>query len=281
MSIVVQGALISSLYALIAVGFTAIYGVGRVENLAHGAILMVTAYVFYILSELMGIPVAVSFIVAVASGIGISLAIYYGLVKRFKGNPTAIFVSTLVLAVVIQYVFLCFFSVQARNVVSLVPGISQIAGLSIQNNLLAIMGVSWACLGSLLWFIRRTQMGRAIRAVAEDTKGAIVSGINIEKANVVTWIWAGGLAAVAGIFFASYTHVVPTMWVFPLVIAFSIVIVGGLGSIEGSIIAAYIIGISETAMMMLISENLRGVFGMSVMIAILVIRPRGLLGKEM
>jgi branched-chain amino acid transport system permease protein len=110
--------------------------------------------------------------------------------------------------------------------------------------------------------------------------GAIASGIDPERANLVSWIWAGALAALAGIFFGAYTNLVPKMWVNPLIMAFAIVIVGGLGSIEGSIIAAYIIGMSETSMTLLISEQLRGVFGMGIMIAIMVARPRGLLGKE-
>jgi branched-chain amino acid transport system permease protein len=169
----------------------------------------------------------------------------------------------------------------ARNLLPIMSGMRSVLGASVSNNLIVAMVVSWLCLGSLLFFIRRTHLGRAIRAISEDPKGAIVSGIDLERANLVTWIWAGGLAAIAGIFFGSYTQLLPHMWLFPLIMSFAIVIVGGIGSIEGSIIAAYIVGMSETALMMAISEQLRGVFGMSIMIAILVIRPRGLLGKEM
>ena len=281
MTIAIQGALISGLYALIAVGFTMIYGVGRVENLAHGVYTMMGAYVFYSLSALLGLPTGVAFLVAISAGIGMSLATYFGIVKRFPGNPTAIFISTILLALVVQYTITTTFNPMPRNLLPLMPGITHVLGASLSNDLIVAMIVSWLCLGSLLFFVRRTHLGRAIRAISEDPKGAIVSGINLERANLVTWIWAGALAAIAGVFFGAYTHLVPGMWVFPLIIAFSIVIVGGIGSIEGSIIAAYIVGISETAMTMLISEQLRGVFGMAIMIGILVARPRGLLGKEM
>jgi len=281
MNIVIPGLLISGLYALLAVGFTMVYGVGRVENLAHGAYAMVAAYVFYSASALLGLPQGVAFLVAILAGIGISLATYKGLVKRFSGNAVATFISTIILALVLQYVVMVIYNPAPRNLLPIVPGVTNVLGTSVSNDLIMAMGISWACLGSLLFFVRRTHLGRAIRAISEDPKGAIVSGIDLERANLVTWIWAGALAAVAGIFFGAYTHLVPGMWVFPLIMAFAIVIVGGMGSIEGSIIAAYIIGVSETAMMMLIAEQLRGVFGMGIMIIILVARPRGLLGKEM
>jgi branched-chain amino acid transport system permease protein len=181
---------------------------------------------------------------------------------------------------VLQYIIEVIFSAAPRNVMSIVPGVTNFFGSTYSNDLIAVMGISWACLGSLLFFIRRTHLGRGIRALAYDRIGAIASGIDPDRANLIVWIWAGALAALAGVFFGSYTHLEPGMWVYPLIMAFAIVIVGGLGSIEGSIIAAYIIGMSETAMTMLIAEQLRGVFGMAIMIGILVARPRGLLGKE-
>jgi len=281
MTIIIPGLLISGLYALVAVGFTMIYGVSRVENLAHGVYTMIGAYMFYTISALLGLPTGLAFLGAISTGIGVSLATYKTIIRRFSGNSTAIFISTLVLALVLQYVTMVIFNPQPRNLLPIIPGITHVLGTSVSNDLILVMGISWACLGSLLFFVRRTHLGRAIRAISEDPKGAIVSGIDLERANLVTWVWAGALAAVAGIFFGSYTHLVPDMWVFPLVIAFAIVIVGGLGSIEGSIIAAYIIGISETVMTMLIAEQFRGVFGMAIMIVILIVRPRGLLGKEM
>ena len=281
MAVIIPGLMISGLYALIAVGFTMIFGVGRVENLAHGVYTMIAAYVFYTISALLGLPTGLAFLGAISTGIGISLATYKTIVRHFWGNPTAIFISTIILALVLQYVVMVIYNPAPRNLLPIVPGITNVFGTSVSNDLIMAMGISWACLGSLLFFVRRTHLGRAIRAISEDPKGAVVSGIDLERANLVTWIWAGALAAVAGVFYGSITQLVPEMWVFPLIMAFAIVIVGGMGSIEGSIIAAYIIGVSETAMMMMIAEQLRGVFGMAIMIIILVARPRGLLGKEM
>jgi branched-chain amino acid transport system permease protein len=258
-----------------------IYGVGRVENLAHGAYVMVGAYVFYAITANLGLPVPLAFLLTISSGIAISLATYKGLARRFSGNPSAIFISTLILAYVLEYVITVIFTSAGRNLVSIIPGTTNLLGVSVSNDLILVTIVSWLCLGGLLFFVRRTHLGRAIRAISEGPRGAVICGINVERANLVTWAWAGALAALAGVFFGTYTHLVPDMWVFPLVMAFAIVILGGIGSIEGSITAAYIVGMAETAMTMMIDEKLRGVFGMAIMIVVLIARPRGLLGKEM
>ena len=281
MAIIISGLLVSGLYALIAVGFTMIYGVGRVENLAHGAYAMVAAYVFYGVTAELQLPIPVGFVLAILTVVALSLATYKGLIGRFLGNPTAIFISTLLLAIVLEYAISVVFTPAPRNLLPIVPGISHVLGIRVSNDLLLVTIVSWVCLGGLLFFIRRSQLGRAIRAISEGPRGALILGINVERANLVVWALAGALAAIAGVFFGAYTHLVPNMWVFPLVISFSIVIVGGIGSIEGSIIAAYVVGMGETAMMMMISTRLRGVFSMGILIVILLARPRGFLGKEM
>lgn len=281
MAIIISGLLVSGLYALIAVGFTMIYGVGRVENLAHGAYAMVAAYVFYAVTGELQLPIPVGFVLAILTVVALSLATYKGLVGRFLGNPTAIFISTLLLAIVLEYAISVVFTPAPRNLLPIVPGISHVLGIRVSNDLILVTIVSWVCLGGLLFFVRRSQLGRAIRAISESPRGALILGINVERANLVVWALAGALAAIAGVFFGAYTHLVPNMWVFPIVISFSIVIVGGIGSIEGSIIAAYVVGMSETAMMMMISTRLRGVFSMAILIVILLARPRGFLGKEM
>ena len=281
MAIIISGLLVSGLYALIAVGFTMIYGVGRVENLAHGAYAMVAAYVFYAVTAQLQLPIPVGFVLAILTVVALSLATYKGLVGRFLGNPTAIFISTLLLAIVLEYAISVVFTPAPRNLLPIVPGISHVLGIRVSNDLILVTIVSWVCLGGLLFFVRRSQLGRAIRAISESPRGALILGINVERANLVVWALAGALAAIAGVFFGAYTHLVPNMWVFPIVISFSIVIVGGIGSIEGSIIAAYVVGMSETAMMMMISTRLRGVFSMAILIVILLARPRGFLGKEM
>ena len=139
--------------------------------------------------------------------------------------------------------------------------------------------VSWACIGAVLLFVRRTHMGRAMRALAMDRRGAIISGINPDRVNLTTWAISGALAGVAGIFYGSYTFLVPDMWVLPLIMSFAIVVIGGLGSVEGTLAAAHIVGFMETATVLAINDKLRSVPGLVIMIIVLVLRPKGLLGR--
>ena len=153
MAIIISGLLVSGLYALIAVGFTMIYGVGRVENLAHGAYAMVAAYVFYAVTAQLQLPIPVGFVLAILTVVALSLATYKGLVGRFLGNPTAIFISTLLLAIVLEYAISVVFTPAPRNLLPIVPGISHVLGIRVSNDLILVTIVSWVCLGGLLFFV--------------------------------------------------------------------------------------------------------------------------------
>jgi branched-chain amino acid transport system permease protein len=167
-----------------------------------------------------------------------------------------------------------------RNVLPIVTGTTIVFGTTVSYNILLAMILSWVTIGGLLAFVARTHVGRAIRATSMDMKGALISGVNPETMNLVTWIWSGALAGVAGVFFGSFTHLTPFMWVFPLVMSFAIVIIGGVGSIPGALIAAYMIGFAETGTTMMVDARMRGVVAFSVMIIIIVFRPQGFFGRE-
>ncbi|HCY13032.1 MAG TPA: branched-chain amino acid ABC transporter permease [Gammaproteobacteria bacterium] len=277
--VIIQGFLLSGLYALIAVGFTMIFSVGRVLNLAYGVYIMLGGYVYYVAVQILSLPKFPSFLLAGLAGIVFGVLTYLVLVKRFEKDPIAVEISTLILAVVMQAVIVLIFSTAPRSMWPLIPGRFEVFGVSILKNILFATAVSWVVLGSLMVFIHKTHIGRAIRAVSMDAKGAAVSGIDPQRINLVTWALSGVLGAIAGVFFATYTQLDPGMWVFPLITAVAVVIVGGIGSIIGSLIAAHIIGFMEVATTTWISADLRGVFTMALIIVVLVVAPKGLLGK--
>jgi branched-chain amino acid transport system permease protein len=278
--IIIQGFLLSGLYALIAVGFTMIFSVGRVLNLAYGVYIMLGGYVYYVLAQVLSLPKIPSFLGAVLAGVAFGVMTYLFLVRGLKDNPIAVEISTLILAVVMQAVIILIFSPAPRSMWPLLPGVIHLFGVTISKNIFLAMIVSWLVLGSLIVFVQKTQIGRAIRAVSMDTKGAVVSGINPSKINIVTWALSGALGAIAGVFFATYTQLDPAMWVFPLIIAVAVVIVGGIGSIMGSLVAAHIVGFLETITTAVIAAELRGVFTLLLIIVILIIVPKGLMGRE-
>ena len=277
--VIIQGFLLSGLYALIAVGFTMIFSVGRVLNLAYGVYIMLGGYVYYVAVQMLSLPKFPSFLLAGLAGIVFGVLTYLVLVKRFEKDPIAVEISTLILAVVMQAVIVLIFSTAPRSMWPLIPGRFEVFGVSILKNILFATVVSWVVLGSLMVFIHKTHIGRAIRAVSMDAKGAAVSGIDPHRINLVTWALSGVLGAIAGVFFATYTQLDPGMWVFPLITAVAVVIVGGIGSIIGSLIAAHIIGFMEVATTTWISADLRGVFTMALIIVVLIVAPKGLLGK--
>lgn len=277
--IVIQGLLLSGLYALIAVGFTLIFSVGRVLNLAYGAYLMIGAYSYFWLVQLLGAPKPFGMIFALAVGAGVGILKYLLIVKPLKGGHVSVEISTLILAVVIQAGVVLLFNDSAKIMHPIVNGVWRVAGATVTFNILSAALASWIILIGLFVFIRKTHVGRAMQAVSMDIKGAAISGIDPDRINLATWAISGALGAVAGVFFASYTQLNPSMWVAPLIIAVAIVIVGGIGSIVGTLIVAHIIGFLEVISTSLIAAELRGVFTMLLIIVVLVARPQGLFGR--
>ena len=277
--IIIQGFLLSGLYALIAVGFTMIFSVGRVLNLAYGVHIMLGGYAYYFAAQALGMPKIASFLFAVLVGAMFGVLTYLILVKRHQHDPIKVEISTLILAVVMQSLIVLVFSAAPKSMWPLIPGALHYEGISLTYNILLAMIVSWVVLGGLVLFVHKTHLGRAIRAVSMDHKGAIVSGIDPQRINVITWAISGALGAVAGVFLATYTQLTPDMWVAPLIIAIAVVIVGGIGSIMGSLVAAHIIGFMETITTTAIAPELRGVFTMTLIIVVLVVAPKGLFGK--
>ncbi|MCY4459801.1 MAG: branched-chain amino acid ABC transporter permease [Albidovulum sp.] len=278
-NILIQGLALSGLYALLAVGFTMIFSVGRVLNLAYGVYIMLGGYMYYTAVQVMGLPKIGGFLFAIAAGIAFAVLTYSILVRRLEGNPVAVEIATLILAVVMQSLIILIYRPVSKSMWPVVQGVFRYEGVFVTYNLLVAMVVSWVALAGLLIFVRYTRYGRAIQAVSMDRKGAIISGIDPRRMNLLTWAISGALGALAGVFFATYTQLNPSMWVGPLIVAVAVVVVGGIGSIVGSLIVAHIIGFMETFTTAMIAAELRGVFTMVLIIVVLVVAPKGLFGR--
>ncbi|MEM9012549.1 MAG: branched-chain amino acid ABC transporter permease [Pseudomonadota bacterium] len=278
--ILIQGLLLSGLYALIAVGFTLIFSVGRVLNLAYGAYLMVGAYAYFHFVQTMGMPQAYGMVLAVGIGALFGILKYRLIVRQLHGDQVAVEIATLILAVVVQAAIVLVFNDSAKIMHPIVPGVWRVGGATVTYNILAATIASWVILGGLWLFVTRTHAGRAMQAVSMDVKGAAISGIDPGRVNQITWAISGALGAIGGIFFASYTQLSPGMWVGPLIIAVAVVVVGGIGSILGALVVAHIIGFMEVTTTTLIAAELRGVFTMLLIIVVLIVAPKGLFGRE-
>ena len=277
--IIIQGLLLSGLYALIAMGFMLIFSIGRTLNLAYGAYLMIGGYVYFWISQQLGFPQIVGFFGAIAVGILMGLMKYQFIVRPLKGHHVAVDISTLILAVVLQAGIVLVFGDSSKILLPIVPGVVRVAGATVTYSILTATIISWLIITILYLFVRRTHTGRAMQAVSMDQKGAAISGVDADRINLITWGLSGALGAIGGAFFASYTQLSPAMWVTPLIISVAIVIVGGIGSIVGTLIVAHVIGFLEVIVVSVLAPELRGVSTMLLIIGVLIARPQGLFGR--
>jgi len=261
-------------------GFMLIFSIGRILNLAYGAYLLIGGYVYFYFSQMLGMPKLVGVLLAVAVGAAMGLAKYRLVVKPLKGDHVTIPIAMLILAVVLQSGIILVFGDSSKILLPIVPGVERVAGATIPFSNLVAAIASWVILIGLYFFVRKTHTGRAMQAVSMDARGAAISGIDADRINLITWGISGGLGALSGVFFASYTQLSPDMWVAPLIISVAVVIVGGIGSIIGTLVVAHIIGFMEIIVTAMIAPELRGVFTMVLIIGVLVIRPQGLFGRE-
>lgn len=272
--------LLGALYSLVAIGFTLIFGVGGVLNLAHGAIITVGAYSAYAVNMATGNVYLATFAAAAIAG-AFSFAMYKGLIKKARHNPVTVLILTLVMGLVVEQVMMVSFGTQAVAVSSLVDGQTTIAGNGVQNNRIAVFVLSWLLIGALFYFVNKTKTGQAILATSMSEKGAALVGIKSDSVYTYTWVLAGVLAGLAGVFLASFQTASPFMGRTPLLLSFSIVVLGGLGSIRGSVIGAYLISFLDQITVSYISTRLAGVSALVVLVIVLLVKPEGLFGREL
>jgi len=293
-TVLVNAALISALYALIAIGFTMIFGVGGILNLAHGALLMAGAYA-YLLLERDTISVAslesvtlhpfLAFPIAVAVVALLSYLLYVVIVQFVEDNPVTTFLATIVVALAATEVTL-HYAGSASHTYTLIPedllpatvGLGPVEGI----RTVEVVGfaVSWIAIGALWFYVTKTDSGRAIRATSMTERGAQLTGVDVHAVRGRTWLIAGALAGIGGIFLGASSQATPTMWLHPLSLAFIIVVIGGIGSIKGSIVAAYLIGFLQTGVGEYLGQNFRGILSLALLVIVLFVLPQGLFGRE-
>jgi len=279
-NILILGAIWGALYTLIAVGFTLIFGVAGIINLSHGAYYMLGAYLAYTFMTVWKINVPLSALMAVAGTAMIGMLIDRFGIRPMRERHVYVLIITLAFALFFQELMYAFYGPHGKPVKSFIAGDMILANVHVTYQKVLTFFVSGA-LVTLLWlFIKKTKTGKSTAAVAQNRDAAIFVGIKPERVYLITAGISAALAAVAGVFIAPILEAVPTMWVFPLFKAFAVVIIGGLGSIEGAIIAGMLLGYSETMVSVLISANYPDMVYLVAIIIVLVLRPRGLMGKR-
>lgn len=278
--ILVYGAVISAIYALLAVGFTLIFGVARILNLAHGCFYALGAYGAYALTAEAGLPLWLAAIVAILLVAAFAIVMERVLVRPLRRSMLAVLLITLAVALMVEQALLLVFGSEARNVPSIVNATYHVLDVDISGQRLVALVSAILILIALWLFLQHTRLGAAILAVSQDAEAAQYMGIPSDRIYSVVMGLSAGIAAAAGVLVAPFQTVIPGMGLLPLVKAFAIVIVGGLGSIPGSIIGALLLGYSETIVAFKISIEWSQIVSVTAVLITLVLRPSGLFGKR-
>ncbi|WP_454754314.1 branched-chain amino acid ABC transporter permease [Cupriavidus necator] len=275
----VNGVIIGLLYLLMAIGFTLVFGVMRIVNFAHGEFYMLGAFFAYLLVSRFQLPfvaaVGAAFVLAVVLGWVIEALV----LKPFRHDDLNGMIATIGLAMILQAVALMAFGPDPQFMPSVADGSVTLGAVSLPMSRLYVVGFSVAVLLALYVFLGHTRTGRALRAVVQDTEIATAQGVRARLMYPLGFGIGVGLAAIAGALMAPLFSVSPFIGATPLLKAFIVVILGGLGSIPGAALASLLLGVTESAASTFISNSIAEILIFALVMAMLVIRPTGLLGR--
>ena len=280
--ILVRGALTSGVLALLALGFSLVYGVGGVVNLAHGSFFMIGAYAGVSASTTLGLGAIPAAIVGVVVAGVAGMLLHLIVVRPVRTEPITVLIVTLGSAIFIAAAIRFLYGTADRGLPGIVSGSISIAGVQVQNTRLLAFIVSVIVVAALMVVLRRTAAGRIVRAVAQDPEAATLMGVDPGRVLLLVMGVGAALAGLAGVLVSPFEVVFPDMWLGPLTQAFAIVIVGGLGSIEGTVAAAIVLGFLDRAVAFGVPSGERFVDLIAVVVILLtlILRPQGILGTK-
>ena len=267
-------------YALLAIGFSLIFGNARVINLAHTGFFMLAAYGLWYFMRQLGIDTGWAILITVPAVTALGILAYRYLINTIREHHAAVLLMTIALAMVFQELMEWIFSSLYWAVPALIPGFTEILGVRVLNQHLLTLGIV-AVIIVVVWLIlAKTKLGIALRATAQDAEVANLMGISVPRTLMITMGIATALAAIAAVAVAPIWTIHPSMWTPPLVMVMVIVVLGGLGSIKGAIIGAFIIALVEVLVSTLMPSYayLKVVFAILAMVIVLSVRPGGLFG---
>ena len=285
----VNGLITGVFYALMAIGLTLIFGILKIVNFAHGEFYMVGAYAYILLSTALGLSVWISLPAAVALGIVIGWVaertlmspLYagyssWGLIK----DEYAIIVTFGLSLLLIKLVDKIIGPYPYRGLDLIEASRIEIGPVIANAHRLFATGLGIIVIGAVFWFMKYTPWGKQIQAVAQNRLGASLAGINPRKVSSTVFSLSGGLAAFAGGLLAPVINASPDVGIFPAIKSYVVVVLGGMGSILGALLASLLLGVAESFAAVYLSYGYRDTFGLVVLILVLMFRPQGLFGEK-
>jgi branched-chain amino acid transport system permease protein len=284
-SYLINGVSLGSVYAIIALGYTMVYGIAKMLNFAHGDIIMVGAFAVYVIVSGLGLPPALGILTAVVVCTVLGVTIERVAYKPLRNStPLAVLITAIGVSYFLQNVALLIFGANTKSFTSVV----NIPSITIAGGQITITGETTATILScivimiaLTTFINKTKTGQAMLAVSEDKGAATLMGINVNKTIAITFAIGSALAAIAGVLLCSvYPSLTPYTGAMPGIKAFVAAVFGGIGSIPGAMIGGILLGIIENLSKAYISSQMADAIVFGVLIIVLLVKPTGILGKK-
>lgn len=281
----INGVSLGSVYAIIALGYTMVYGIAKMLNFAHGDIIMIGSYVVFVTVSSMGLPPVLGVLLAVAACTLLGVVIERVAYKPLRNaSPLAVLITAIGVSYLLQNVALLIFGADTKSFTSIVkiPALKLAGGqLNITGETIATILSCIVIMVCLMAFINRTRAGQAMLAVSEDKGAATLMGINVNGTIALTFAIGSALAAIAGVLLCSaYPSLTPYTGSMPGIKAFVAAVFGGIGSIPGAFIGGVLLGVIEILSKAYISSQLSDAIVFSVLIIVLLVKPTGILGKK-
>ena len=281
----INGVSLGSIYAVIALGYTMVYGIAKMLNFAHGDVIMVGAYIVFALTSYAGVNPYLALVISMAACTLLGMAIERFAHKPLRGaSPLAVLITAIGVSYFLQNMALLIFGSQAKSFTSIVnlPALTLAGGkITISAETIVTIIVSLIIMVSLTLFVNKTKPGRAMLAVSEDKGAAQLMGVNVNATISLTFAIGSGLAAVAGVLLCSaYPTLSSQTGAMPGIKAFVAAVLGGIGSIPGAVIGGVLIGIIEILSRSYISSQMADAIVFAVLIIVLLVKPTGILGKK-
>ena len=284
LSYLVNGISLGSVYAIIALGYTMVYGIAKMLNFAHGDVIMVGAYISFCVTQYMGLPALVSVVAAMAVCTLLGIVIERLAYKPLRqATSLAVLITAIGVSYFLQNMALLIWGSNPKSFASVVNfgSLRLFDGrLVITSEALTTVLANIVIMIALTLFTGKTKIGKAMRAVSEDKGAAKLMGINVNATISMTFAIGSALAAIAGVLLcSSYPTLMPTTGSMPGIKAFTAAVFGGIGSIPGAMIGGILLGIIEILGKAYVSTELGDAFVFAVLIVVLLVKPSGLLGK--
>ncbi|MCF0131999.1 MAG: branched-chain amino acid ABC transporter permease [Pseudobutyrivibrio sp.] len=278
----INGLSLGSIYAIIALGYTMVYGIAKMLNFAHGDVIMIGSYAVFMTMANSGLPAVVSIIIAIVICTALGVIIEKIAYKPLrKATNLAVLITAIGVSYFLQNMALLIFGsnpIVFKSVINW-KGIT-VAGLTISGITIITIVTCIIIMLVLTWFVKNTKPGQAMRAVSEDKDAASLMGINVNATISLTFAIGSGLAAIAGALYCSaYPTLTPYTGSMPGIKAFTAAVFGGIGSIPGALIGGLLLGVIEILGKAYISSQLSDAIVFIVLIIVLLVKPAGILGK--